>query len=153
MKESIKLKEYKVLDTSVIIFMLFPFLFLAYIYFIGSGDIIGFISKNPKVTISFIGAMIVPFVGIGLKNIKKMLINEKLDVALVSLILLLLSQIFFFNIIGIVAIGFLSFKIGKSRGIRIKGIGEKVKGEYSFFIFNGIILLLSVMCFMLSYRL
>lgn len=153
MRKSISAKEYKILDTGVFLFMVFPFLFLLYCYLVARGDMIEFISKTPRVTISFIGAMIVPFVGIGLKNIKKMMVKEYLNLAFISLCLLLLSQIFFFNIIGIIVLGFLSFKIYRINGIEIKGIWKYIKEDQGFFILNCAILLISLMCFMLSYKL
>lgn len=154
MEKNINLRVYKLLDISVFIFMVFPFLFLAYLYMLSNGDIVGIISKDARLTLGFISAMTIPFSGFVCKSIKQEIIDSKDgNLILGKLGILLIAQILIFNIVTLALVLFIFLKVYKQLNTDLKSLPIYISKNISQFIGVFLILLLSLFCFILGFKL
>ena len=104
-------KLFKIINFSIMFFMVYPFIFLSYIYMVSSGEVVLYITQNTEVTIGFVSTMIMPFIGCILRGFKENLEQKKEIGCFIKLFVLLISQVILFNIPACVLLSIIIFKV------------------------------------------
>lgn len=146
----------KYLITTKILFLISPFLYLAYFYMLKADDISLFqaIKTNPVITIMFLNAMTNPFIAYVIGTIEERLKIGSIDYAILNLIFLVLAQILFRNIFFGIILTICLYKVIK---LYNKSILETIKENLTNNIFSltyGSILIniLAFICFFASIK-
>lgn len=152
-------KKYGSLKLAMILFVIFPILFLIYLYMsttmIG-GDLVKAISEDPLLNIAFIIAMLNPFCGYMCKIILRDL-NEGKDkeIIKINLLILAIAQIFIFNVIGVILLSITLYRNFKWNSINKKYIITIVNDKYAIsrIASSSAIFLICLLCLFITLKL
>ncbi len=152
-------KKYGSLKLAIILFIVFPILFLIYLYMsttmIG-GDLVKAISEDPLLNIAFIIAMLNPFCGYMCKIILRDLDEGKdKEVIKVNLLILTIAQIFIFNVIGVILLSITLYRNFKWNSINKKYIISMVNDKYAILRIasSSVIFLICLFCLFITLKL
>ncbi|MGG7077135.1 hypothetical protein [Clostridium sardiniense] len=152
-------KKYGSLKLAMTLFIVFPILFLIYLYMsttmIG-GDLVGAISEDPMLNIAFIIAMINPFCGYLCKVILKDIDEGKdKEVIKINLLILTIAQVFVFNIVGVILLSITLYRNFKWNSISKKHIVGIINNKYAIsrVASSSSIFLIYLMCLFITLKL
>lgn len=135
-----------------------PFVYLAYLG-IGTGGAMlnenGVLQGNPTMAVTFLTAMIQPYVGWLLILSHRRLADGRTSYAVLNLALLLLAELMCMSTVGVVGLGLILWKTGRTYGISPFQAWRQAEKKNLFFEIGGSILvcLLGGLCLFCTIRL
>lgn len=124
----------KIINLGIVLFTVYPFIFLAYMYLVSGGDVINHITKNISVTVSFISTMLMPFIASILRNFDVLMQKDKEQTCFIKLIVLLVSQVILLNIPACVILGLIIYRFCEKFSFGVKESLVYFKKNFTEFI-------------------
>ncbi|MDH6473158.1 hypothetical protein M2098_000378 [Breznakia sp. PFB1-19] len=115
-------------------------------------DLQALLQQDPAVAISFLVAIINPFVAYQLQYFKKQIEAKDTNIVIFSLMMLMVAQMLLGNIFYVCVLGFLAiqtYRLYKSSWTRAQ-VFETIRHAWSYMIPNVAIMALSILCFYAS---
>lgn len=145
-----KLERY--FNVAKVLLTLSPFIGLFYIMMNGnveSGNIMQVINQDPKLAILFLTCMINPFIAYLLVFMQGKLKEGDPSYAVVNLVVLVGAEVVLQNVVYVMLLGFLLYKISKSYSISVKESYVEKSSSHLFRTISGSIVVLVLACFCL----